>query len=305
MELISRGHEPAFQVIQADARNAFRIMKAGGVAVLPMSVSYAIFAHTARGVERIFELKQRAQTKPNGVIGNWDIFSEVLDTNARDKDLVRCIIQDHNLPLSVIAPFKPEHDWLRTVEFGGLRRATKGNTMDLLLNAGRHAVQRRFLIVKNTLRLGCQNLNLMRHREVFVLRSKVGQQLVARRLLKNRLVVAQQHHVKVLARRIHDYQDVDRLAAIARHGLNVDGLKHIGVQRVSAFCRVVAVEHRPHGQGGELFAHQQRVAHLLLQLGAGHDRCDGGRRHQPLRQQAGRKQPRPQLGLQHHGKKHG
>jgi len=136
MELISRGHEPAFQVIQADARNAFRIMKAGGVAVLPMSVSYAIFAHTARGVERIFELKQRAQTKPNGVIGNWDIFSEVLDTNARDKDLVRCIIQDHNLPLSVIAPFKPEHDWLRTVEFGGLRRATKGNTIDLLLNAG-------------------------------------------------------------------------------------------------------------------------------------------------------------------------
>ncbi len=136
MELISRGHEPGVEVIRADARNAFRIMKAGGVAILPLSVSYAIFAHTARGVERIFELKQRAQTKPNGVIGNWDIFCEVLDTNARDKDLVRCIIQDHNLPLSVIAPFKPEHDWLRTVEFGGLRRATKGNTMDLLLNAG-------------------------------------------------------------------------------------------------------------------------------------------------------------------------
>ena len=136
MELISRGDEPCVEVIQADARNAFRIMKAGGVAVLPLSVSYAIFAHTARGVERIFELKQRAQTKPNGVIGNWDIFSEVLETNARDKELVRCIIQDYNLPLSVIAPFKPEHDWLRTVEFGGLRRATKDNTMDLLLNAG-------------------------------------------------------------------------------------------------------------------------------------------------------------------------
>jgi tRNA A37 threonylcarbamoyladenosine synthetase subunit TsaC/SUA5/YrdC len=97
---------------------------------------YAIFAHTARGVERIYELKQRAQTKPNGVIGNWDIFSEVMDVTPRDRELVRCITLEHDLPLSVIAPFRTDHDWLRTVEYGGLRRSTKGNTMDLLMNAG-------------------------------------------------------------------------------------------------------------------------------------------------------------------------
>lgn len=136
MELITRGQEPTAPIGAADALKAFRVMRAGGVALLPLSVSYAIFAHTARGVERIYELKQRAQTKPNGMIGNWDIFAEVLDTSERDKDLVRCITQDHDLPLSVIAPFRADHDWLRTVEHGGLRRSTKGNTMDLLLNAG-------------------------------------------------------------------------------------------------------------------------------------------------------------------------
>lgn len=136
MELISRSAEPADDILAADARQAFRIMRAGGVAILPLSVSYAIFAHTARGVERIYELKQRAQTKPNGVIGNWDIFSEVMDVTPRDRDLVRCITLDHDLPLSVIAPFRTDHDWLRTVEYGGLRRSTKGNTMDLLMNAG-------------------------------------------------------------------------------------------------------------------------------------------------------------------------
>lgn len=136
MELIDRGQEPPAHTIAADARAAFRIMRAGGVAVLPLSVSYAIFAHTARGVERIYELKQRAQTKPNGVIGNWDIFVDVLDTTPRDRELVRCITQDHDLPLSVIAPFRADHDWLRTVEYGALRRSTKGGTMDLLLNAG-------------------------------------------------------------------------------------------------------------------------------------------------------------------------
>jgi tRNA A37 threonylcarbamoyladenosine synthetase subunit TsaC/SUA5/YrdC len=136
MELISRGHEPDALTIQADAARAFRSMLSGGVAVLPLSVSYAIFGHTARAVERIYELKQRAQTKPNGVIGNWDIFSDVMDTTPRDKDLVRCIIQDNNLPLSVIAPFRADHDWLSTVQFGALRRSTKAGTMDLLMNAG-------------------------------------------------------------------------------------------------------------------------------------------------------------------------
>ena len=136
MELIQRGSEPDAPTVASDALKAFRVMKAGGVAVLPLSVSYAIFAHTARAVERIYELKQRSQTKPNGVIGNWTIFSEVMDVTQRDRDLVSCITQDHNLPLSVIAPFRADHDWLRTVEFGGLRRSTKGGTMDLLMNAG-------------------------------------------------------------------------------------------------------------------------------------------------------------------------
>lgn len=136
MELIARGQEPTADIVAADARKAFRSMRAGGVCVLPLSVSYAIFAHTARGVERIYELKQRPQTKPNGVIGNWDIFAHVLETTPRDRDLVQCITLDHDLPLSVIAPFRADHDWLRTVEYGALRRSTKGHTMDLLMNAG-------------------------------------------------------------------------------------------------------------------------------------------------------------------------
>jgi tRNA A37 threonylcarbamoyladenosine synthetase subunit TsaC/SUA5/YrdC len=136
MELIDRGCEPALEVQRRDARHAFQVMVSGGVAVLPLSVSYAIFAHTAHAVERIFVLKQRPQTKPNGVIGNRDILREVFEVTQRDLDLVDCITGDHDLPLSVIATFNPHHDWLRTVEYGALRRSTKASTMDLLLNAG-------------------------------------------------------------------------------------------------------------------------------------------------------------------------
>ena len=66
MQLIDRGSEPSPEIIRADALKAFRIIKAGGVAVLPFDVSYAIFGHTARAVERIYELKNRPSTKPNG-----------------------------------------------------------------------------------------------------------------------------------------------------------------------------------------------------------------------------------------------
>jgi tRNA A37 threonylcarbamoyladenosine synthetase subunit TsaC/SUA5/YrdC len=136
MPTIDRGREPDPTVQQEDARLAFQAMLDGGVAILPLSVSYAIFAHTAEAVERIYRLKQRPMTKPNGVIGNWDIFTEVFEVGQRDRDLVRCLTLDHNLPLSVVAPFNPAHEWLRTVEHGALRLSTKGHTMDLLMNAG-------------------------------------------------------------------------------------------------------------------------------------------------------------------------
>lgn len=136
MQTIDRRQEPDLAVQRADARLAFDTMIEGGVAILPLSVSYAIFSHSAEGVERIYRLKQRPMTKPNGVIGNWDIFREVFQVSERDRDLVRCLTLDHDLPLSVVAPFNPHHDWLRTVEYGALRRSTKGQTMDLLMNAG-------------------------------------------------------------------------------------------------------------------------------------------------------------------------
>ena len=136
MQLIDRGKEPSPDVVLLDAHKAFQIIKGGGVAVLPFTVSYAIFGHTARAVARIYELKNRPATKPNGVVGNWDIFSEVMVTTERDRDLVSCITREHDLPLSVVAPFRRDHEWLQTAEFGALRRSTKGDTMDLLLNAG-------------------------------------------------------------------------------------------------------------------------------------------------------------------------
>lgn len=98
MESINRGAPPVLEIIRQDAARAFRIIKSGGVVILPLDVSYAIFGHTARAVERIYALKQRPSSKPNAVLGNKSIFENVMITTARDKELVECITVEYNLP---------------------------------------------------------------------------------------------------------------------------------------------------------------------------------------------------------------
>jgi tRNA A37 threonylcarbamoyladenosine synthetase subunit TsaC/SUA5/YrdC len=136
MQLIDPGVTPDPQTVQRDARRVFNMMQSGGVSIIPFDVSYAIFAHTARAVERIYELKNRSNAKPNGVLGTWDTFNEVIACEPMDRDIVKCITRDHDLPLSVVGTYRADHDFLRTVQHGALRRSTKGPTMDLLMNAG-------------------------------------------------------------------------------------------------------------------------------------------------------------------------
>lgn len=133
---IIRKEVPDTQALTLDARKIFNILKAGGVGIMPFDVSYAIFAHTARGVERIYELKRRSSAKPNGVIGSWDIFNELMHFTERERDIVKCITMDHNLPMSVVGNYRADHDFFQTTQFGALRRSTKGETVDLFMNAG-------------------------------------------------------------------------------------------------------------------------------------------------------------------------
>lgn len=136
MQKIGNGYVPEGAELKAEARKIFNSMKSGGVVVLPFDVSYAIFAHTARAVQRIYEIKNRSYAKPNGVLGNWEIFNEVIDSAEKDRDIVQCITLDHGLPLSIVGNYRADHDFFATTQFGALRRSSKGATMDLLMNAG-------------------------------------------------------------------------------------------------------------------------------------------------------------------------
>ena len=66
MPSINRGARHSSELVRADTVTAFRILKADGLALLPIDVSCAIFSHTSRAVKRMFDVKNRTPTKPNG-----------------------------------------------------------------------------------------------------------------------------------------------------------------------------------------------------------------------------------------------
>ena len=122
--------------VEQDATDVISTLHDGGVAIVPLDVAYLICANRADAIERIFTAKGRSFSKPNGMLGNWEIFEQLLVTTPRQRDVVRAVTEDFDLPLAVVAPFRPDAPMLSDVEPRALERSTKAGTQDILLNGG-------------------------------------------------------------------------------------------------------------------------------------------------------------------------
>lgn len=124
------------QPIKEDAARVFETVRNGGIAIFPVSVGYAIVGHEDEAIKRIYAAKKRSFEKPCGNFGDWQLFTEMLTVSDQASEMVRTIIQDHNLPFSVVAPFNANHPVVQSLPPFALTNATKAGTMDLLMNAG-------------------------------------------------------------------------------------------------------------------------------------------------------------------------
>jgi hypothetical protein len=64
------------------------------------------------------------------------MFMEVIEIDARARDFVRAVIFDHQLPISIVAPFRADHPLFRDIAPFVIANASKAGTMDILMNAG-------------------------------------------------------------------------------------------------------------------------------------------------------------------------
>ena len=124
------------QDITADARRVFEAVRGGGIAIIHVDVGYAVLAHTADAVRRIYAAKRRSFDKPTGLLGNHALHEALHILGDREREMVRRITQDHDLPLAVIAAYRKDHPLLATLDPFVRQNAVKNDTLNILLNAG-------------------------------------------------------------------------------------------------------------------------------------------------------------------------
>jgi len=122
--------------VAGDARRVFECVRDGGVAIIHLDVAYAVLARTEEAVRGIYGAKNRSYAKPTGIVANPALQEELHVLGDLQREMIRSITRKHDLPLAVIAPYRKDHPLLAGMPPFVLRNAVKGDTLNILLNAG-------------------------------------------------------------------------------------------------------------------------------------------------------------------------
>ncbi len=124
------------EVLRTDVNSLFEYMAREAIGIVPLDVAYAVCATRDSAIRRIFAAKNRSYDKPSGMLANSFMSREIHLMDQWRHDLVQTIVDQANVPFSVVAPFRADHPLLRGVDAFVMRSSTKGQTLDMLLNAG-------------------------------------------------------------------------------------------------------------------------------------------------------------------------
>lgn len=122
--------------LHADAKKAFDILKDGGIAIIPSSMGYALATSTTSALEKMFVAKRRPPHKRHAMGGNYALHKELHIMEPEQAEIVRCLTQDFDLPLAVIAKYDPNHPILKNIDQTTLEALTVNGTLAMLINAG-------------------------------------------------------------------------------------------------------------------------------------------------------------------------
>lgn len=125
-----------FYDYEADARRAFDVVAAGGLAIIPCSIGYAIVGATPEAIGRAFAAKRRAPAKLNALTGCRQLHFALHDVDARGREVVRAITEDLDLPLGTVARYRAEHPMIKRIPPEVLAQSTRQGTVAMLVNAG-------------------------------------------------------------------------------------------------------------------------------------------------------------------------
>ncbi len=122
--------------IKAEADAAFAIASSGGLVLFGTDIGYGFLTSSLDTLRRLHEVKQRPLTKRTGIAcAVEDLFEmDVLDSRARE--MISMLVDDFDLPIGVVAPFNPDHPYIRNLSPELLEVTAYKGTMSTVVNHG-------------------------------------------------------------------------------------------------------------------------------------------------------------------------
>ena len=122
--------------ITGDAQQIKDVIVRGGVAILQGDVGYGLLTATPRAARKTIDVKGRAAHKRHGMLGCADFRYEAQILDPVKHDMIDAITIDYDLPLGVIAPVRPGHPVIESIEPQTFRASSVEGTMAMLHNNG-------------------------------------------------------------------------------------------------------------------------------------------------------------------------
>ena len=122
--------------ITGDAQQIKDVIVRGGVVILQGDVGYGLLTATPTAARKTIDVKGRAAHKRHGMLGCADFRHEAQILDPVKHDMIDAITIDYDLPLGVIAPVRPGHPVIESIEPETFRASSVEGTMAMLHNNG-------------------------------------------------------------------------------------------------------------------------------------------------------------------------
>lgn len=120
-----------------DARVVFQVIRNSKIAIIPSNVGYGIVASDPDALRRIFVAKKRQPHKRHAMIGSYELHKQIHNLPSRQAEMVRLLTVDLDLPVGVVATYRPDHPIIQKIPQDLLDQSSMDGTIAMLVNGGK------------------------------------------------------------------------------------------------------------------------------------------------------------------------
>ncbi|MBT7265278.1 MAG: hypothetical protein HN884_00255, partial [Rhodospirillaceae bacterium] len=125
-----------FYNVEDDARRVFDTLMAGGAAIIPTYVGYAIVGITEEAIDRTFVAKRRKKGKLHAFTGSPELHDTLHILDDKTRQVIRSIWQESGLTIGCVAPARIDHPMIQKLPEAIRDQSIKDGTIAMLLGAG-------------------------------------------------------------------------------------------------------------------------------------------------------------------------